>query len=233
MSIKQMEANRKNGAKSHGPKTPAGKRTSSRNALKHGLTSQIVVLATEDQAEFDQMREEYHADLVPVGRVEFDLVDELVAAKWRQRRCCYLETNILSLQMDEYRKTQFGRSHLDKDLPAYAFISISDKHTCLADLSRFESRYRRSYEKALKDLLTLQKNRRQTESNEEPATEIENLQNEPNSAANQGDAPVDGSAPLPPDSPATYPHEPSIPGAVAEKPAQNPSLNDDLPPATC
>jgi hypothetical protein len=232
MSIKQMEANRKNGAKSNGPKTAEGKRISSRNALKHGLTSQLVVLGTEDQAEFDQMREEYHADLAPVGRVEFDLVDELVANKWRQRRCCYLETHILNLRMDEHRKNEFRRSQLEKDRLAYAFISLSDKDTCLADLSRYEIRYRRGYEKALKDLLTLQKIRRQTQSNEEPAAEIENLQNEPNSGVVPGDVPAKPAL-IAPDSPSAHHQEPSTPCTGAEKPPQNPSQNDDLPPATC
>jgi hypothetical protein len=38
-SQKQIAANRRNGRKSRGPRTAAGKFVSSRNALRHGLTS--------------------------------------------------------------------------------------------------------------------------------------------------------------------------------------------------
>src|ERR1700730_6760310 len=38
-SEKQIAANRRNARKSRGPKTPAGKTVSSRNALQHGLAS--------------------------------------------------------------------------------------------------------------------------------------------------------------------------------------------------
>jgi hypothetical protein len=45
MSVK---TNRANAQLSTGPRTPAGKQRSSLNALRHGLTGQIVVMPTED-----------------------------------------------------------------------------------------------------------------------------------------------------------------------------------------
>ena len=38
-SEQKIEANRRNGRKSRGPRTAAGKLTASRNALRHGLAS--------------------------------------------------------------------------------------------------------------------------------------------------------------------------------------------------
>src|SRR5271155_3556862 len=44
----RAEINRANSQHSTGPKTPEGKKRISLNALRHGLTGQIVVMPTED-----------------------------------------------------------------------------------------------------------------------------------------------------------------------------------------
>jgi Integrase core domain len=46
-SFRQIEANRANAFRSTGPKTEAGNRRS-RNAVRHGLTAETVVVAQED-----------------------------------------------------------------------------------------------------------------------------------------------------------------------------------------
>jgi len=44
-SFRQIEANRRNALKSTGPKTLNGKRSSRRNARRHGLTAETVSVA--------------------------------------------------------------------------------------------------------------------------------------------------------------------------------------------
>ncbi len=176
MTSRQLEANRKNGAKSTGPKTPEGKRKSSQNSLKHRMTALDVVLSTENPDEYNLMRSAYHGDFAPVGRVESDLVDEMVTAKWRQRRCCCFEKDIINQKVEEQRANPYARypGMCEANRAADAFRSMADGSKALQDISRFESRYCRSYQRALKDLLTLQKLRREREPAE--AVQIEEVE---------------------------------------------------------
>ena len=48
----QIAANRRNGAKSTGPRTARGKTAVGRNALRHGLTAERVVCFDETEADF-------------------------------------------------------------------------------------------------------------------------------------------------------------------------------------
>ena len=48
-TAKQASANRLNAAKSTGPRTKSGKALSSRNALKHGLSAEQVVMLAEER----------------------------------------------------------------------------------------------------------------------------------------------------------------------------------------
>ena len=85
----QIEASRRNGARSHGPKTPEGKAISSMNALRHGMTAKALLLTNEDPEAYIQLANAYYEKFQPADDVERDLVDEMVIAKWRQRRAYY------------------------------------------------------------------------------------------------------------------------------------------------
>ena len=56
-SARKVASNQANGSKSRGPITEEGKRRACMNALKHGLTSDLVVLPHEDANEYNTMRE--------------------------------------------------------------------------------------------------------------------------------------------------------------------------------
>src|SRR5579864_5435117 len=58
-SQSKSDAARANGSKSRGPITPEGKARSSKNALKHGLTSQFEALSGESQEDFDALLESH------------------------------------------------------------------------------------------------------------------------------------------------------------------------------
>ncbi len=83
---KQIEANRRNALLSTGPRSLAGKKKSSLNALRHGLTSEHIVLPGDDAEEFRQMRGALFASLRPEGVLENQLVERIATATWRLLR---------------------------------------------------------------------------------------------------------------------------------------------------
>jgi len=65
ISQEQLAANRANAAHSCGPKTEEGKKRSSLNATRHGLTARAVVLPREDQNEYLAFSKKIIDDLDP------------------------------------------------------------------------------------------------------------------------------------------------------------------------
>ena len=100
-SQEKIEANRRNSMKSTGPKTQNGKSVAKMNALKHGLTSERVVIPGEDPAEFDELRGDLERELEPVGCQESDLVETIAICMWRRRRIFRMEANILAYEQAE------------------------------------------------------------------------------------------------------------------------------------
>jgi len=132
------------------------------NALSHGLYAKKLVLETEAAVEFQEMLAAYLHQFQPDGPAEFDLVQEMVAAKWRQRRLWSIETDLL----DDELATQKERLEQDytgyePTLPlAYAYRGLAGL-SALPLLIRHESRLERAYSRALKTLLELQHLRNQ------------------------------------------------------------------------
>src|SRR3954454_13320186 len=83
VSEKKKRANRVNVRKSTGPKGEEGKRRSSRNAVKHGVFCQDVLLPGEDEMKFKCLLSAFIADLNPQTVFELSLVSQIVAAQWR------------------------------------------------------------------------------------------------------------------------------------------------------
>jgi hypothetical protein len=97
----QTLANQKNSALSTGPRTEAGKEKVSANATRHGLSSKRVVLATEDRAAFDALRDQLVAHYEPADETERTLVDRLAEETWRLQRCRGAETAFLDAAIKE------------------------------------------------------------------------------------------------------------------------------------
>ncbi|MBV8905686.1 MAG: hypothetical protein JOZ22_18800 [Acidobacteriia bacterium] len=95
-SAAQLAANRSNGALSHGPVTPEGKRRSSLNALRHGLTGRVVVLPSEDLNLYRSFSAGYITALEAKGPVEIGLAQNAADHQWRLNRARSFEEGLLA-----------------------------------------------------------------------------------------------------------------------------------------
>jgi hypothetical protein len=101
----QLLANRANAQKSTGPRTDAGKATSSLNALKHGLDSQSITIPGEDPAEFDTFADQYRDEFHPRSVSESFHVDTMIRADWTKRRLQRMETDLYRAVLAESNTT--------------------------------------------------------------------------------------------------------------------------------
>ncbi len=100
ISERQQDANRRNAAKSNGPKTPEGRAAVRLNALKHGLTAAEMILPTvEEKIDFEQFRAAFEEECQPVGPIEHVLVEDLVASRWRMNRVRKMEPGFFALRL--------------------------------------------------------------------------------------------------------------------------------------
>ncbi|WP_435021855.1 hypothetical protein TA3x_002594 [Tundrisphaera sp. TA3] len=83
----RLAANRANALKSTGPTSPEGRRKSSRNALKHGLAGDGVVLPEGEAAEVDVVAAQLVAEMKPSGLMGRILLKRIAVFSHRLDRC--------------------------------------------------------------------------------------------------------------------------------------------------
>ena len=105
-SHKQLLANRLNAKKSTGPKTPEGKRRSSFNSIKHGLTCEKHVAIGENKREFELLKLRVLRDF-PVFDVKSEIyVRKIIQYEWSLRRYQLIETGIFSRESLDYNQSE-------------------------------------------------------------------------------------------------------------------------------
>lgn len=90
-SKKQIRANRQNAQKSTGPKSKSGKQRAARNAIKHGLFTDILLLPHEDAEALATLKDSLQADFKPVTHMQAVIIDRLAMLIWRERRLALSE----------------------------------------------------------------------------------------------------------------------------------------------
>ncbi len=129
----RTEINQANAQRSTGPKTPEGKKISPLNALRHGLTGQMIVMPTEDLAAYQSHLKSFTDEYSPKGATESHLVQALADTSWRLNRVAalLLETNLLSSYRclgarSHHRRRIHGRS--DRN-PLQSLVQILSMHS--------------------------------------------------------------------------------------------------------
>ena len=164
---KQIDANRRNAARSTGPKTPEGKQRVRQNALKHGLTAEVL-LPSESEEDFKALREALESEYDPVGPTEQLLVEDLVAARLRIARARIIEAGFFSKELEELDGFLSDGKWDAKARLALVITRDANGADAHARIGRYETRLERSFHRALKELQRLQALRKAAETEEDP-----------------------------------------------------------------
>jgi hypothetical protein len=155
MDPKQYAQNRLNSLHSTGPRTEEGKRRSSLNSYRHGLSGQIHIATPEETEVFrkhcDAIREEY----APAGPTESFLAQSIAEDMWRLQRARALENGIFA-QGFRTHVDQINSGHPEIDTAlAQSQTWVEQAHN-LQLLTVYEGRIRRTLEKNTAQLKALQ-----------------------------------------------------------------------------
>ncbi len=158
----RLAANRANSLLSTGPRTDDGKRKSSLNAVKTGLTGVTVLLSTDDAAEYQRHIAAYQSEFQPAGLEESELVQSLADISWRLRRIPALEMAIYArgsvLYADQFEEEDAA---VRRGLIELQTHLVYEKQ--LRNLQLQEARLVRRREKETAELRRLQAERKQRE----------------------------------------------------------------------
>ena len=171
-SLRQLAANRANGAKG-GPKTEAGKQRSRLSSLKHGLTSStLVVLPEEHEHEYKEVLRGFRESFNPADPAEEALVLRLAQTHWRSLRSRRVETAVLHVTANAQRNdarelVENCPEHLNPhEAIAVAFMAMPADHW--QKYLRYDTTISRDFFKTLEALQKLQR----TRANRKPAMAV-------------------------------------------------------------
>ena len=149
------EINRNNAQHSTGPKTETGKWRSSLNALRHGLTGQVVVMPTEDMAAYRAHLKTFTDEYHPKGASEAQLVQQLADTSWRLNRAASLEANLYTLAAARQKNPLEAPDGIQATMAMAAALESQAK--ALNNLSLHTQRLSRQFERTLTQLRDIQK----------------------------------------------------------------------------
>jgi hypothetical protein len=154
--------NRANASHSTGPKTEAGKKRSSLNAMRHGLTGHTIVLPTEDLDAYNLFTKQLFDELKPVGLLEKQFAQLVADTSWRLNRVPALEHNLSALGFDEH-KNSIKTEHPEAHAAMVITEALRERTRYINAISTHGDRLSRQLDRTLLRLKALQSERRATE----------------------------------------------------------------------
>jgi hypothetical protein len=146
-------------SKSTGPRTEEGKQRSAMNATRHGLTGRTVVMPYEDMGAYHAFCNQLLESLAPETPVERQYAQAFCDTQWRLNRARSIEDAMLSLGHFE-EAGNIDVNHCQVHAALTAGRVFRDDSQSFVNLSLYEQRLHRTLEKSLKQLQTLQAERR-------------------------------------------------------------------------
>ncbi len=116
VSEDKRTANQTNARKSTGPRTPAGKRQSARNAYKHGFYAQLfgetMKVLREDEEGFGELLEGLRESIAPRNLLEDLLVGDLAKLWWKKGRVERAQAAYQAQAMEDFEQERLHRLHV-------------------------------------------------------------------------------------------------------------------------
>jgi hypothetical protein len=150
-TLRQRESARINGALSQGPLTPERKAVSSRNATRHGILANTLILPGESEERFQELLSGLTEQFQPRNTAERACVEKMAAAFWRQLRMWALEKTEFAMEMARVQ----DRVKPYASQATVAFRHLSDNSRSLDLMSRYETALDRHFIRAVALFRTL------------------------------------------------------------------------------
>ncbi len=143
ISAARLAANQANAKKSHGALTPETKLASSLNHTIHGLArhqnGNFKILANEDSAVFESLKQSLFDEHQPTTATEIILVNRMVQSEWLAQRALRLQ--------EVFTDPETGLARDDKKFFLYSRYQTTHTrafHKCLTDLNKLRAEKRRA-----------------------------------------------------------------------------------------
>ena len=102
MTMKNANLHNRVPPQAGGPQTPEGKLASSRNSLKTGVYSKLIVLPGEDESEFRDLESQFIHDFAPQDIAESAMVHDLAILTWKKIRLEQLEYRVMKHELNKH-----------------------------------------------------------------------------------------------------------------------------------
>jgi hypothetical protein len=147
-SLTRVDPSKANDVLPKGPSNLAVTLRSTENAIIHAMCADCIVLEDEERQNFLNLLQQHVNHFRPVDEVEFGLVEEMCAARWRQRRAWSIETRVF----DNQTAQPSDGDSLDRMVVAFDSVAAAPS---LSLLHRYETRLNLTYQRTLRTLIML------------------------------------------------------------------------------